>query len=262
MKKNMNMDMNEILIWHKTLTVVMGMPGVKIDRESFLRREFQPYYPNEQLTKIIKNKPSDYVSSELINKIANSCIKNHTSKVTALSAAAGIPGGLAMFGTIPADAAQYFYHVFVLSQKLCYLYGFPDLYDENGNINDTALDLMTLFVGVMMGVDSANSAINIISKSLAKQTTKKLSRMALTKTTVYPIVKRVATMLGIKINKDIFAKSVGKIIPFIGGVISGGLTYFSFHPCAKRLQRELIVNMYYFNNNFRVQVEGVDYEEI
>ena len=40
-------------------------------------------------------------------------------------------------------------------------------------------------------------------------------------------------------NKEIFAKGVSKIIPVVGGVASGGLTYVTFKPCAKKLERYL-----------------------
>lgn len=40
------------------------------------------------------------------------------------------------------------------------------------------------------------------------------------------------------------ANVIGKFIPIIGGLISGTVTYASFHPMAKRLNRELTVIEY------------------
>ena len=70
--------------------------------------------------------PVEVISKDRIDALVNACINNHTAKVTAISAAAGIPGGLAMAATIPGDMAQYYWHTFVLAQKLAYLYGIPD----------------------------------------------------------------------------------------------------------------------------------------
>ena len=56
---------------------------------------------------------------------------------------------------------------------------------------------------------------------------------------VYPVVKKVATALGVKITKDIFAKSVSKIIPIIGGMASGTVTYLTYKPMAKELRNHL-----------------------
>ena len=52
-------------------------------------------------------------------------------------------------------------------------------------------------------------------------------------------VKVVAQKLGVKMNKQIFAKSIGKVVPLIGGVVSGGLTYATFKPSALRLEKHL-----------------------
>lgn len=87
----------------------------------------------------------------------------------------------------------------------------------------------------MFGVNSANTAITKLANKAALNAEKKIAQKALTKGTIYPIVKRIAGYLGVKITKDTFAKGVGKIIPIIGGVISGGLTLITFLPMARRL---------------------------
>ena len=124
----------------------------------FLRAELRQYCSKQDLEKAICN-PVSILSEERIDRLANACINNHLLKVTSLSFASGIPGGLAMAATIPADIAQYYWHTFVLAQKLAYLYGIPDLRDENGNFTETSQDMLTLFVGVMMGAAVANNAI-------------------------------------------------------------------------------------------------------
>ncbi|MGF3112516.1 hypothetical protein [Facklamia sp. P9177] len=43
-------------------------------------------------------------------------------------------------------------------------------------------------------------------------------------------------------TKQIFAKSVSKVIPLIGAVLSGGLTYATFTPMAERLRNYLATN--------------------
>lgn len=55
----------------------------------------------------------------------------------------------------------------------------------------------------------------------------------------YPIVKKIASTIGVKMTKEVFAKSVSKIVPVLGGVASGGLTYVTYRPMASRLQKYL-----------------------
>lgn len=242
---------SEVTIWNKVMGAALSMPGVKVDRDDFLKKELKNYCSPEQLNLAISNRPINGVSKEIIDRIANACINSHTTKVTTISAVAGIPGGFAMAGTIPADMTQYYWHVFVLAQKLAYLYGFPDLRDENGNLTDTASDMLTLFVGVMMGASAANQAIKGLAKEFAKQVVKSLPQKALTKTMYYPIIKQIAKWIGVKLTKDTFAKGLGKVIPILGGVISGGLTLATFRPSAKRLQHKLQEEMFVINENYQ-----------
>ena len=67
----------------------------------------------------------------------------------------------------------------------------------------------------------------------------KLAQKALTKGTIYPIVKRVSIALDIKMTKDIFAKNVSKVIPVIGGFACGGLTLATYKPMAEKLRKYL-----------------------
>ncbi|MBF4635151.1 hypothetical protein ITJ38_12110 [Agreia pratensis] len=160
--------------------------------------------------------------------------------MTAISAATGLPGGLALFATIPADTAQYFAHMLRISQKLAYLHGWPELFARDGDeADDETQDLLTLFMGVMFGVQTANKAVGVVAARLAEQAARQLPNRALTKGVVYPIVKKVALRLGEQMTKSIFAKSVAKAIPLVGSVISGGFTLAAFVPMAKRLNRHL-----------------------
>lgn len=265
---------NEINLWNKVMGAALAMPGVKVDREEFLRKELQNYCSPQQLEQAISGRTISYISKDVIDRIANSCINSHTAKVTAISTVAGIPGGFAMAATIPTDIAQYYWNVFVVAQKLAYLYGFPDLRDEKGNLTDVASDMLTLFVGVMMGAVAANNVIRGIAKELAKQVTKRIPQKALTKTMYYPIIKQIAKWIGVKLTKETFAKGLGKAIPILGGIISGGLTLAAFHPSAKRLQHRLQKDMYVSNSNentfssnrtkenFQDKAEYTDYEDI
>lgn len=188
---------------------------------------------------LLKRLGSKRISIYAIDKIANSCINYETNKVSSISFAAGIPGGFAMAGTIPADITQYFAHILRILQKLIYLYGWEEILPEDGSIDDDTSNIITLFVGVMFGVNGAASTITKISASAAQKASKNIAAKALTKGTLYPIVKKIAQALGVKMTKDIFARGVSKAIPIIGGIASGGLTYITYKPMAYKLKKHL-----------------------
>lgn len=221
------------------LAKATNLPTVKIDRSTYLRKELRRYCDNKTLTLAVSHNPAYAgIPVSIIHEIAEKSIKYETGKVTALSAAAGMPGGFAMIGTIPADITQYTAHLLRILQKLVYLYGWDDIIDENG-FDDETNGLLTLFIGIMFGVSAAGTSVTKLSTVIAKNASTKLAKKALTKTAYYPIVKNVAKAIGVKMTKEIFAKNVSKIIPIIGAAASGGITYATFKPMTKRLEKHL-----------------------
>ena len=232
--------MNDNNIFEQVLATASTLPMVHIDRKKFLLKELIKFYPKEKVDIAIQNNPA-YAGIDIstIDKIANSCINYETNKVSSISFAAGIPGGFAMAGTIPADITQYFAHILRILQKLIYLYGWEEILPEDGSIDDDTSNIITLFVGVMFGVNGAASTITKISASAAQKASKNIAAKALTKGTLYPIVKKIAQALGVKMTKDIFARGVSKAIPIIGGIASSGLTYIAYKPMAYKLKKHL-----------------------
>ena len=180
---------NEIEIWNKVMSTALAMPGVKVDRAQFLTSKLENYCTKAQVETAVSVSPLKVLTRQDIDRIANSVINSHVTQVTAVSAVAGLPGGWTMAATIPADMAQFYYHVFKVSQKLAYLYGYPDLLDENGNATDDTINLLTVFTGVMMGVGGANNAIKAVAQQVAANAVKRLPQQALTKGFIYPVVK-------------------------------------------------------------------------
>lgn len=228
--------MANVVKWEGVMKAVLNMPGIKVDRTKFLQSTFCAYNNSDDLE---NKRPSEVYNQLIIDKVAKGIVNNHSTKATAISAAAGIPGGFAMLGTIPADLAQYYWHFLVMAQKLAYVYGWPDLRDENNNIGEQGQAILTIFVGVGFGADGAAAATREIAKRAAEHWAKKIPQMALTKTFWYPIVKKIASWLGIKLTKDSVGKAAGKVIPLLGAVVSGTLTYATFKPMANKLRKEL-----------------------
>lgn len=242
-------------VWGKILSVVLKMPGVKVDRVGFLRKELRPYCNQSRLQMLGHVRPYTIVSEKVIDKLAKSCINHHTALATTASTVAGLPGGLAMAATIPSDMTQYYYHVFVLSQKLAYLYGYPDFCEDDGELSDMAGDLLTIFMGVMMGAPVAEKGMSELSKAMAESAVTRLPRVAITKAAIFPIVKQIAKIVGMKLSKESFAKGVGRFIPIAGGLFSGGLTLATFRKGAIRLRRQLSAQRYLFDDGDIATIE-------
>lgn len=224
--------------------IIMGLkvPGIRIDRTQFLQAEFKTKLPQETIDEAIAFNPLHAkIPSEIIDKIADEVIKYERNCVSGISAALGMPGGVAMVATIPADIAQYYGYMLRATQKLMYLYGFPAInFDEEGQtFNSETMNTLVICLGVMYGVAGANNALKAMAKALATGVERQLLRQALTKGTIYPIVKSVAKWFGVKMTKQVFAGFFKKAIPVIGGVIGGGITFATFKPCCDKLKATL-----------------------
>lgn len=217
------------------------LPGVRIHRADYLRKALARYCSEDEIRRAVDETPAAAgIPLDVLDKAANDSINYEAAKASALSAAAGIPGFIALPATVPADTAQYFGHMLRIAQKLAYLYSWPDLFsDDRDDLDDATKGVLTLFFGVMFGTQSANAAVGKVAGMMSKQVAKKLPQKALTQGVVYPVVKKVAGYLGVQMTKQTFAKSVSKAIPVVGAVVSGGLTLATYLPMAKRLKKHL-----------------------
>lgn len=242
--------------------VVVGLriPGIRIDRTAFLQKEFRSKLPQSVIDDMIANNPLHAgVPTELIDKIADEVIKYERTCVSGISTALGMPGGIALAATIPADIAQYYGYMLRATQKLMYLYGFPtiDMEEKGETFDSETMNILIVCLGVMYGVAGASNALKAMAKALASGVEKKLLRTALTKGTIYPVVKSVAKWFGMKMTKDIFAGFIKKAIPVVGGILGGGITFVSFKPCCDRLKGSLR-NTMLSNPNYCAEKEADD----
>ena len=214
-------------VWQRVLHAALAVPGVTVNREKFLRSSLKSVADEEQIEKAIETRPAlAGIEIEKIDGRANVLIRKHVARASGISFATGIPGGFAMLGTIPADLAQYFYHLTVMAQELAYLYGWPDLLHD-GELDDIAQADITMFIGAMMGVGAA------------KQGLQQLSARAVTHHASAMLAKRVGRYIGVKITKHTFTRGLSKAIPLLGGILGAGMTASTMLPMARRLKQDL-----------------------
>lgn len=136
--------------------IIMGLkvPGIRINRANFLQKELQSKFPQEVIDDAISHNPLHAnIPPKVIDKIAEEVIKYERNCVSGISAALGVPGGVAMVATIPADIAQYYGYMLRATQKLLYLYGFPEIdTEEKGQKFDSeTMNILIICMGVMYG---------------------------------------------------------------------------------------------------------------
>lgn len=240
MKDNIIEKAKKEITFENVLATAIKAPGVKVNRAKFLQKELKKYCSDDVVSSAIKSTPAKAgIPRELIDKISKQIVNYEATKVTGISVAASIPGGTAAVGAAAADITSYFAFVLRTVQELAYLYGFEQFDLNDDEVDAETMNTVLLFIGVMFGVKGAASTLQKFANVLAKHISKKLAQKALTKGTLYPIVKKVATSVGIRMTKQIFADTVASAIPILGGALSGGLTYAMFRPGCMKLRRNL-----------------------
>jgi hypothetical protein len=228
----MNYYTAEAKFWFNVLDAALKIPGAKIDREAFLQKTYEQYCNQETVDKILQVGTHDAgIEVTLMERMANESIKQHTAIVTTSSFVAGIPGGLAMAATIPADVAQFYYHIIVEAQKLAYIFGLQSIDDEGDNFKE----IVTVFIGVMGGISEAENALKDMATD---QFSKKLTRTTIGKVLDKTIV-HVAGIIGRQLTQKSVGGFIAKVIPLVGGIMSGGMTLFSYYPMCTKLKRKL-----------------------
>lgn len=224
------------------IVLALKAPGIHISRSAFLQRELFKNHPQDVIDRAIASTPAQAgIPADEVDRLAEEVIKRERFSVSGISAALGAPGGWAMAATIPADIIQYYSYTLRAVQELLYLYGFPEIStDADGlTLDSETINSIIICLGVMNGVAGANNAIKAMAKALAVGVEKQLMKQALTKGTVFPVVKNIMKWFGVNLTKSLFTGAIKNAIPVVGGVLGGGITFFSFKPCCCNLKNAL-----------------------
>lgn len=238
-----NTDTSSGAIWNQVLTKAMSMPLVRVNRATFLRSVLSKYYPEEMVVKAIVTRPAlAGIPASAIERLAKESIAWHRTGVSATSATLSATGGLTILASIPADLTQFIYHVIVVAQKLAYLHGWPDLFDESEKkpeLDDATTHILTIFVAVMFGMDVAVRGLAELAKAASVQVVVRLPQMALTKTLVFQLSRETAKWVGLRLTKDLFSRALSRVVPVVSGIVGGTMTWAVFSTMARRLRLHL-----------------------
>lgn len=224
------------------ITTLSQLPLVRVNRDEFLKNTFKK---SEHIDRILVEGPQAVFTSDSLRKKANEIIQASTNSTSVASFVAGLPSNIAVaIAAGGADLTQYFGFALNLAQQLAYLFGEDDLFTGgHGDVSEQTKGRIVAYLGVMLGAGGAASLLVATSKKAAEVMGKKVAAKALTKTAWYPLLKKVAAWIGIKITKQSVGKAVTKAVPVIGGFFSAGITYFTFKPMGNRLADVFKKNM-------------------
>ena len=238
----------------------LKLPFIKVDRSDVVTKTFSNKI--DDMPKLLREGPQAFFSKEELDRIASNVIKSNVLQSSSISFASGLPGGIAIAATIPADMAQFYGYSLKLAQEISYVYGYQNIWTNQDELTEDAKNTLILYLGIMFGVSSAGSTIRILSNKLALQALKQLPNKTLTKHLYFTILKKVLAIFGTKLTKATFAKGVSKVIPVVGGVLSGSMNYLSLKPMANKLKDELGKSVNYTQQDFEQDIKILNEEDV
>ena len=217
------------------------LPGTSVSRAGYLAEAIgAKHTPNIVQAAIATTPAAAGLTPRQIEKLAKKSIARDGRRTTALSFAAGIPGGVAGAVTIPADLVQFYGYLIRTIQKLTYLYGWRDLVHIEGSEPDLAASNgLVIMLGVMSGVEQADMALARLARLRAAGASDQALRTALAERALYGQVSKISDALTQRMAKRLTGQVAGKAIPLVGGIVSGVITGSGYDEMAKRLLREL-----------------------
>lgn len=223
------------------LRQAVSLPGTGVNRAGYLAEALGKTCNAATIRAAIDTTPAKAgVSARQLDKIAKRSIGKDGRRTTAISMAAGLPGGVAAAATIPADLVQFYAHLIHIIQKLTYLYGWGDLVRIDGGEPDTATArALVLLLGVMAGVKEADTLFAQLARRRASGASIEQLREALRSEAVFSSVNDISLALGKRLAHRLTGQVAGKTVPLVGMVISGTISFAGFGDMAKRLHKEL-----------------------
>lgn len=225
-------------VWSIVSELVTNVPGLLIERESFLRSALGKILSVEQLRLVVEAGDYSTVSVDDIDAVADRLILRTRLITSSASFLTGVPSSLpALPVTITADVVQSFAFYIRVAQELAYLYGetrdFTDMEDEE------VVTSLLIYLGAMFGIRAAGKVLILVSKNAGELLAKKFGAVAVTKVLggiPWRVAKVIARLIGTRLTKEVAAKGIAKVLPVLGGVVSGAITFTVFGTMAKRLQ--------------------------
>ncbi len=216
------------------------IPFVKVDKNRYLRRKLKNRLTDEELELVLNERPLSVLPMEEVKRMAKTEVRKHALIVMLLSTLSAVPqSGWLMWLGIAFDFIQFQVFVFVIMQKLLYLYGCKNLSSDNKNLSGSAEWILLLISTIMIGKHQVMRLAKSAAGMAVKQAIQRFAVRMLTKLMVFNVLRQCAKWFGIVLTKDMLVQGVSLMVPILCAIISGLISLWLFMPMTKRLQRHL-----------------------
>ena len=177
-----------------------------------------------------------------LGKCAKTFIAKERIKLAAVGFGTGLPGGpVSMTGGALLDMEEYVRRIFILAQKVGHTFGlipipFVELIpDTIEDYYDSVLEEILKAVLLGFGVAGISMGIAQMFKLIAEKEAKDIIKKKISDKAVTELSKSVAKVIGKEVTKKSISRTVGRIVPLVGGGINALFAYFSLKKIGNNL---------------------------
>lgn len=217
-------------MWDNVLLTGLRLPFAVVDRDAYLNRVFKrPFNDCSPINTLPKHD---------VKAASNRTILRHCLFVSILSFIFAIPQtGWPMYTACVVDFVQFQIVVFVLTQKLVFIYGNP----KSEEHTDKKIEGDTL---ISLGNEAKHDQIvkRTMTSLLGMAVSTFIRRMAqklIVRVFLLNVFKQISRILGLTISKDAFDAGLDIAVAITCAIICAVVSYLLFYPMMKRLQRGL-----------------------
>lgn len=217
-------------IWDSVLLTGLRLPFAVVDRDSYLKRIFKRSFD--------KCSPVNVLPKSDVKKASNKAIVFHCMVVSAISFFLAIPQtGWPMYTACAIDFIQFQIVVFILTQKLIFIYGNP----KSETHADKKVDGKVLIsLGNEVKHDKIISRTMTSLLGMAVSTfIKRMAQKLIVRVFLLNLFKQASRILGLSISKDAFDAGLDIAVAITCAIVCAAVSYVLFYPMMKRLQRGL-----------------------
>lgn len=221
-------------LYTKVQSLAFKIPFVRVDAKDYLTRKLSPLCKPEELEQAINGNPVEVVGKEAIHKIVRASIWKHALTTSLISFIVAIPCNFYVeIGLLVVDVIQFQLVVFIIAQKLMYLYGQGDTDKKEGKCNPVPTLLMVS--AIMIGGNRVTHTLKSVTGSAARKIVLQASTRAGNRILAINFIRQTFKWFGIEVTKNTVVLSFTLIIDFLCCLISGLISFWLIYPMCNRL---------------------------
>ncbi|MBO4804704.1 MAG: hypothetical protein IK005_09370 [Paludibacteraceae bacterium] len=227
-----------ISVWDSIMKATLLLPFAKIDKNTYLNTVLKRHLSPEDVKRALETAPTKVMGVKNISKLAQKEARKNVWYATLLSFITAIPTNWLMWPAIIIDLLQFQIHVFLISQKLLFLYGKYDI-EKESQVNEKANRLMLIVSTIMIGKQKLSRVAKSAAGMVGKQIVERYGTRLLSKFIIFNTLRQIAKWMGISLTKTMLIEGINMLIPIICAAISALVSYALISPMAKKLQSHL-----------------------